>query len=213
MLVICSPVHVSGLPKFIEDHLRKTAFSGVDQAYGVFTNAGYCGVAGSRLRSVLRKKGIALKGFADITMPGIHITSITNRQIDVDEIERRIGVASERMPSIAQAMQRGEVLDGKFAGAPEVALTVSLAPLLRFIGLRTRLFHADDRCISCGLCERICPVSTIAMRDSRPVWTDSHCAHCMACIHNCPKGAIEYGDVTQEKRRYTFAKYRYAARR
>jgi ferredoxin len=104
-------------------------------------------------------------------------------------------------------------VDGKFAGAPEVALTVSLAPLLRFIGLRTRLFHADDRCISCGLCERICPVSTIAMRDGRPVWTDSHCAHCMACIHNCPKGAIEYGDVTQEKRRYTFAKYRYAARR
>jgi ferredoxin len=31
----------------------------------------------------------------------------------------------------------------------------------------------------------------------------------MACIGNCPVNAIEYGNVTQEKERYIFKKYRY----
>ena len=94
---------------------------------------------------------------------------------------------------------------------PELALTKALMPGLRFVGLRTRKFWVSDQCVSCGLCERVCPVAAITMRDGKPTWTMSHCAHCMACIHNCPKEAIEYGDVTKDKRRYTFAKYRYAA--
>ena len=31
----------------------------------------------------------------------------------------------------------------------------------------------------------------------------------MACIANCPKRAIEYGNITQGKDAYIFKKYRY----
>ena len=32
----------------------------------------------------------------------------------------------------------------------------------------------------------------------------------MSCIQNCPTEAIEYGQITQKKKRYRFEKYRYA---
>ena len=211
-LVVCSPVHVSGLPKFIADYLRAVRFTGTSEAYGVFTDAGYSGIASRQLAAILRKKGLYFKGFVDFKLPGIHITSITNRVIDVDEIERRIKAAYDRLPSIAEAIRRKERFRSKDASMPEVGLTEALAPALRFIGLRTRSFWVTDQCSSCGLCEKICPVSAIAMRSGQPTWSGSHCAHCMACIHNCPAEAIEYGKITQGKKRYTFSKYRYAAR-
>ena len=30
----------------------------------------------------------------------------------------------------------------------------------------------------------------------------------MACIANCPTGAIEYGDISRGKERYTLSRYR-----
>lgn len=211
-LIVCSPVHISGLPKFFSDYLKKATFSGSAVAYGVLTDGGYAGIAGHQLQKILERKGMQFKGFAEFVLPGIHITSVTNRKIEVNEIERRIRAASEQLPDVARAIRAGEDLTGRRALLPEVALTEALMPGLRFVGLRTRKFWASDQCISCGLCERVCPVVAITMRDGKPTWNTSHCAHCMACIHNCPKEAIEYGDVTRDKRRYTFAKYRHAAK-
>jgi len=207
-LVICSPVHVSGLPKFIADYLKKVDFVGTSEAYGVFTNAGYCGIAGTQISAIIRAKGMRFKGYTEFKLPGIHITSITNRQIDADEIRRRIKATSEQLPAAAQVIQRGESFESKGARTPEVALTLALAPALRFIGLRTKRFWVTDQCTSCGLCERLCPVLAITMKSGKPTWNASHCAHCMACIHNCPTEAIEYGKITQGKKRYTFSKYR-----
>lgn len=211
-LIVCSPVHVSGLPKFVADYLRRASFLEVQEAYGILTDAGYSGIAGRELATILQGKGMRFKGFAEFMLPGIHITSITNRIIDTQEIERRIRTTSERLPDVARAIREGETLTGRRSLLPEVALTKALMPALRFVGLRTRRFWVGDQCISCGLCEQVCPVVAITMRAGKPTWNMSHCAHCMACIHNCPKAAIEYGDVTKDKRRYTFAKYRYAAK-
>lgn len=208
-LVICSPIHVSEMPKFYADYLKKVAFVGNEAAYGVFTNAGYSGIAGAQLGRLVRKKGMEFRGHAEFTLPGIHITSITNRQIDVPEIERRIKASSELVPSIAQTIRQGERFNNHRTLLLEQAVTIPLAPVLRYIGMGTKGFWTTDQCIACGKCERICPVSAISMDSGKPVWNPSHCAHCMACVHNCPTEAIEYKQITQGKKRYTLAKYRY----
>lgn len=59
----------------------------------------------------------------------------------------------------------------------------------RFLG---QLFVADDRCTSCGLCERSCPVSAIVMKSGpgeRPRW-HATCESCNRCINICPERAI-----------------------
>ena len=71
-------------------------------------------------------------------------------------------------------------------------------------------FHATDACIGCGKCARVCPLNNIEMVEvdgkKRPKWLKP-CAHCMACIGNCPFEAVEFGDITKNKEKYSIAKY------
>ena len=62
-------------------------------------------------------------------------------------------------------------------------------------------FYSTDECIGCGLCEKLCPLKNIQIKDHRPVW-GKKCTHCMACIAKCPKKAIEYGKKSRRKNRY-----------
>lgn len=59
-----------------------------------------------------------------------------------------------------------------------------------------------DRCISCKTCVRICPTNTISLRGGRPTWAGGDCTECLACIHRCPEEAIEYGRISEGRRRY-----------
>ena len=74
-------------------------------------------------------------------------------------------------------------------------------PLFAHLAIGSNSFRVTDACISCGLCERICPTGTISMQAGKPVWTDT-CVQCVACIHRCPVRAIEYGKGTLKKGRY-----------
>lgn len=63
-------------------------------------------------------------------------------------------------------------------------------------------FSCDtERCTSCGLCERVCPRRNILRPEGPPVWQHS-CVECLGCLHICPVEAIDYGGVSQGRRRY-----------
>ena len=51
-------------------------------------------------------------------------------------------------------------------------------------------------------------MNVIEMRDGRPVWKEKRCAHCMSCIQNYLAEAIEFGDVTEGRKRYNASKVR-----
>jgi ferredoxin len=63
-------------------------------------------------------------------------------------------------------------------------------------------FSVNNNCTGCGLCEKICPVTNIEMANNKPQYRH-HCEQCMACIQFCPQKAINYKNVTQNRRRYT----------
>jgi ferredoxin len=50
-------------------------------------------------------------------------------------------------------------------------------------------FTADDACVSCGICTRICPRENIRLVEGRPTWSQD-CEACNACILWCPQTAI-----------------------
>ena len=47
-----------------------------------------------------------------------------------------------------------------------------------------------EKCTSCGICARDCPLGAIRMRNRKPVVNDQ-CSRCGACVKFCPEGALE----------------------
>jgi MinD superfamily P-loop ATPase len=62
-------------------------------------------------------------------------------------------------------------------------------------------YRLSAGCTGCGICEKLCPVSAIVMRDKRPVFSRK-CEHCQGCLSWCPEGAIHFGRLKAGTPRY-----------
>jgi ferredoxin len=82
-------------------------------------------------------------------------------------------------------------------------------PLSDFVwflfSLGTKIFYKHYRtsaeCNGCGICEKVCPASAIAMRDGKPVFS-AKCEHCNGCLNWCPKKAIHFARLNAKIPRY-----------
>lgn len=79
--------------------------------------------------------------------------------------------------------------------------TKVIYPLFTKYGMNSAKWHAEDSCVGCELCSKVCPVSNIIMVDGKPEWK-SKCISCTACYHVCPQQAVQYGNATKNKGQY-----------
>ena len=206
--VICAPVIVCEMPRFLSDWLKKQEFRGSREVYFVFTSGGYCGISGVLSRSLMEKKGMSYHGHAEFKMPRNYVASDAYGQNTPEEIRERILDATAQLDTVAQSIRGGEELTARKVLLWETLVTVPFNPVWVKLKLTAKDFHVADSCIGCGKCEKFCPLNNITMQDKKPVW-GKNCTHCMACIGNCPVEAIEYANITQTKEKYNFGKYRH----
>jgi ferredoxin len=60
---------------------------------------------------------------------------------------------------------------------------------------------ANDNCIMCGTCAKVCPMGNIRYAGKAVVFGDK-CISCCACVQYCPKEAINFGKITEKRERY-----------
>ena len=208
--VICVPVYVCETPPFVCELIRKTPFEGNKNIYFVFTSGGYSGICSTMAKRLARKKDLNYMGSADFKMPRNYIANNTYPELTEDEIRRRIDVSYKLIPEISDLIRNGQKLvkRSKHVWLFEILITVPFTPVWTRIKQGVRKFSVSDKCIGCRKCANLCPVRVISPdADGKPVWDAKMCAHCMSCIQNCPVEAIDYGDITPSKKRYTFGRY------
>lgn len=169
------PVYFGDLPEPVQDFIRQVRFQKSTYFYGIAT----CGSApGRSLRTmdrILRRQHCSLSYGAVLPMIA-NSTIASRRHIRYDM--NRLDHADELVAAAANKI-RGQVRD-------TTAIHSSLSAWLMNLGL---IRHAGERCVACGLCARICPVSNIICTAKGAV-IGSHCSHCLACVHWCPQQAV-----------------------
>lgn len=184
--VICAPVYVCEIPRFMTQYLKELSFTGSKDVYFILTSGGYCGPSGILLKKIFKAKKMICHGHAEFKMPRNYVASDDYPMLEKPEVEERITNSYNQLQQVATDILAGNKLTAKD-------------------------FYVEEACMGCGKCEKLCPLNNIKLVDKKPVW-GNQCTHCMACISNCPVNAIQYGNITQEKEPYNFGKYKYVVK-
>lgn len=199
---IVYPVYIWGVPRIVSDFIKKIPNVNKDKYFfAVATNGGK--VAGSlvQLSQKLSSKGFKLSLGFSIILP----TNYTPKHgaLPIDKQSSLFAAAEKRLDEIALLIKNNSYADiekGSFKDYIKNTCIINKL-LYPFIHKMDKLFWTNDDCISCGLCEKICPVQSIVLKDGKPVWLHK-CEQCFRCVNYCPKAAIQFSKTTEGKERY-----------
>ena len=74
-----------------------------------------------------------------------------------------------------------------------------LRRLLHLPGIHIKVSEKGD-CISCGKCNRACPMGIDVISETKNKMIDSpECIQCGACIDHCPRSVLTYGMLERKE--------------
>ena len=190
------PTYFLGIPRFFSRGIQLD-FNKDTYFYGITTCNGFPGNTGYQLQELLEGMGCELSFFGVLSMPGNYIFVYGPPAEGV--INKKIIAAEKQLADIVPMINKRYTE----AIVKRHALISSLFYNVMYKGQHKwhRKFHVSSKCLSCGLCEKICPFGNITADSGKPRW-GSNCERCVACIQLCPGQAIEYGNMTKKRRRY-----------
>lgn len=205
--VFVCPTYAWRIPEIVNDFIEKTEFKGSKKVYFVLTCGGETEYAINYTKRLCEKKGWELCGFAEILLPDNYIVMFPS--LKEEDIENTIAKAQPVIKELSKDISNGlEFQVYKASGLGGKLKSKIINKLFYKMYVNPKGFYVlQSKCVSCGLCAKLCPLNTIELQKGLPVWGDK-CTHCMACINNCPEFAIEYKNKTQGKLRYLFRKPR-----
>lgn len=204
--IICAPVYVCEMPRFLARYLKQQTFTGSREVYFIFTSGGYAGISGQLAKAMVRKKKMKYLGHAEFKMPRNYVANDHYPMLPAEQVQERILNSCRHLEEVVADIQAGRKLKARHIWLFETIITLPFNPVWSRLKYKTDDFYTTDACVGCGKCERLCPLNNISLKERKPVW-GQECTHCMACIANCPTEAIEYGTISQTKEKYRFSKY------
>jgi Pyruvate/2-oxoacid:ferredoxin oxidoreductase delta subunit/flavodoxin len=197
------PVYSWAPPAIVMEFIKKISFTNYNNQYIFFicSCGDEVGLTQKIMNEIVCKKEWSWKAGFSIIMPNNYV-SLPGFDTDPKELEQK-----KLDDSVAEIRRINEILTnhtencfeckkGSFAFFKSRIIN----PLFNKYQVTAKPFHATDDCISCGLCEKHCPMHNVKV-EGKPVWGDN-CTSCLACYNICPRHAIHYGKATLKKHQY-----------
>ena len=185
-VVLLFPSYAYGLPlivsRFAKRAVFKTPYVAAFATYG--TSPGGTLAA---MRRILKTKNIGSQFFGSIPAVENYLAIFGPQKTET--IEQRM--AMQRMATEEAARCVAERRTNRIITFRPASVFVWL---LFSMGVKIfyRFYRVSGDCNGCRICEKVCPVSAITMRDGRPVFS-GRCEHCQGCVDICPRRAIHFG--------------------
>ena len=194
-IVIVYPVHNYDMPHMVQRFIKSAEFDRNAFIGGIITHGGDKGNALFTLKSLLAEKEIKLSYANDLFMP---VNSRIMYGRTTDKVDERLGNAKDKIvtliaPELLNKLENADSL--KKNGFIKAMTNLVEKPFLKS---RFTPIVQSENCISCGICQKVCPVENITMEDEGAV-IESHCESCLSCMHWCPEVAIGFGKRTVNK--------------
>ena len=169
------PVYYSDMPYPVREMICKMVFKPEAYIFAVSTCKGHFGNVSDRLELLLRTRGTKLSLYRNVPMPG-------NSFLDEPEkvtvkLQEQYANTDALLPLIRDKLTEDYI--------------VTTVPELRPVSWPNnfRGIEAEDNCIGCGTCVKVCPMENIRIENGKAIIGDE-CATCLSCFHWCPVKAI-----------------------
>lgn len=198
---VVSPTYCWGLPSIVKEFLQKVKFQNVkkDNYFLFLTTYGTTtGQIGKFADDCVKSKGIKFAGKYSVKMPDVWTpTYDLSDPIKVQKINEQAEIEITEVIEKIKKKTSGNFMKDKVPLLPS-----KMGKLIYEKDRKTKNFHVEDSCISCGRCMKKCPVHAIVIKDGKPVWVKEKCIMCLRCLHHCPTFAIQYGNNTKKHGQY-----------
>jgi len=193
------PIYALGPPNIVREFIKKLESIEASYIFVVFTYGGIYGKALEYTKELLAKERKELSYGSGIKYPDNYIISFK-----VPDEKKQMKILGEADKKLARVIKE---LSGKKQELEQDKIPQRYLPnfIYKYSAKHFRSMgknlKADNRCISCGLCERECPTENIVLAGKKIVF-GVRCELCLRCVHICPVKSINYKDKTQNKKRY-----------
>ena len=212
LAVFAFPVFALGVPRIVRRFVRGLpVVDGTPAAVLAIFGAGFSGPPTARSRAdgfaggaideaarLLERKGYEVRTARGVGYPESFVQFVPVP--DAEECRLLVAGSEVAITAIAADLDAGRH-ERWMSGRRTRFWSTVLREAFALVGRRMmgKLYVADERCTSCGWCERACPVRTIHLRGARragarlrrlPRW-GWRCESCQRCINGCPEECIQ----------------------
>lgn len=196
--IVVFPLHSFGLPIVVENFISKLKLNEGAYVFAVqVTGGGGSNNSFININELLRYNNLKLSNSIEIKYISNYIRM--GRNVTEERAQEALDNNEWKIDKLIQVI-RDEHVEDLNEVKNLIYNTIHNAWKNKYKN-KDKSFNVNEDCISCEICEKICPVNNINLEDKKPVW-NGNCTDCMACINNCPRNAINIGKGTIKKNRY-----------
>lgn len=184
-----------GLPGDVESYVKAVRIAPGAYKFAVEQYAGYLGCGLRKIDEIVHLDywtGISNHSTAIWLMPHKLTLPPTTPRTAQKRIDKKVA-------EVAAAVLAGKRSEKR--PPREAAFELMSKGLGKTHTRRVKKFAANDSCIGCGTCEKICPRSNIQLVGGKPRF-GPNCIGCLSCVQFCPKQAINIGKITEKRERF-----------
>ena len=191
------PVYFWGLPGMVADFLHRIELppQGDTYYFAIATFGGIIGNALPQAKRLLAQKGVSLDFGGGVCSYRNAVTYYEMKQ-DVAKLTRKAASRTKKIITAVVSKKKNRV--GKGIKKIDEINAVNISTFHAM----AKNYTVNEDCVGCGLCTFVCPAGNIELCGGKPEFGD-YCEYCLACIQHCPKRAINDGDKTVNRGRYT----------
>lgn len=182
---IVAPVYGHEVPQMVKDFMKNAVFH-TDYFYMILTYGNRHGGTAELAKKLCGECGIAVNYINVIVMVDNWLPSFDMN--DQKTIDKHI---PEQLASILTDIQAKKNAISQVTDADRAAHQQFLAGIGKMpADAWQHLIRVTDNCVGCGICEKVCPSSSIHVVNGKAVHIPGQCQTCLACVHACPQKAI-----------------------